>query len=101
MSYHPTSGLGFALLASPCVTEAQRAEAVAACKKVQVKGLGATDPCAIAQLPLCGPGQTPVEDTGAETGADTGGNKTLMVGSILLLVVAAGGYALYRGAKKK
>lgn len=91
MSFH---GVGF-VTATLCVTEAQKAAAIQACKAVQVKGLGASDPCALAQLPICGPLETPVDDT---TTPDEG-KKTLMLGGILLLVVGLGGYALYRGVK--
>ncbi len=94
--------IGF-VTATPCVTEAQKAAAIAACKRVQVKGLGATDPCALATLPICGPLETPTTDLPPPpppVDADEDGQKTLMLGGILLLVLAAGGYALYRGVKK-
>ena len=101
MSYHSMGQLNLTL----CVTEAQKAAAIAACKRVQVKGLGALDACALAQLPICAAGEAPVLDLPGlppppnPTDEDSG-NKTLMVGGIVLLVLAAGGYALYRGAKK-
>lgn len=96
MSYHGTGGTVAATL---CLTEDQKAVAIAACKKkTQVRGLGQTDPCALAQLPLCGPGETPF-DAGEPTEPEAdGGKKTLMFGGILLLVLA-GGYALYRSQK--
>lgn len=100
MSYQ---GIGF-VAATLCVTEAQKAAAIAACKSVQVKGLGATDACALAQLPICGPLETPPVDIDLPPPPppeEEGGQRTLMLGGILLLVLAAGGYALYRGVKKK
>jgi len=102
MSYHSMGQLNLTL----CVTEAQKAAAIAACKRVQVKGLGALDACALAQLPICAAGEAPLPDLPPppppldDKDKEDAGNKTLMVGGILLLVLAAGGYALYRGAKK-
>jgi hypothetical protein len=100
MSYH---GMGY-VTATLCVTEAQKSAAVAACKRVQVKGLG-DDACALAQLPICAAGEVPLPDLPPpppplDKDEDEDGNKTLMVGGIVVLVLAAGSYALYRGAKK-
>lgn len=96
MSYHGTGTVAATL----CLTEDQKAAAIAACKKkTQVRGLGqTTDPCALAQLPVCGPGETPFDAGEPGEPAADGGKKTLMFGGILLLVLA-GGYALYRSQK--
>lgn len=113
MTYH--GGMG-ALPA--CVSQAEHDAAVIACKKTQVRGIGAVagiDPCQLKLLPICTyvrstisttyvpppppvdistpPGPQP-EDAGDEP------NYALW-GGLGLLLVAAGGYVVYKATKKK
>jgi hypothetical protein len=100
--------------APTCLTKEQHDAAVYACSALKdrtVKGLGqsTTDPCYLATLPIClapatfptdattpgpGPEAPPPETEGDHKGA-------LMWGGLLLVVLAAGGYAVYRGTRKR
>jgi hypothetical protein len=105
-----------------CLTQAQHDEAVYACKQRAVKGLGALpnyDPCALAKLPICPPpvrwtpppintaintpppASEPVEpqpSTEPETKPESSPNYMLW-GGLLLLVVLAGGYVVYKATR--
>lgn len=110
MTYMPNAQAA-ALLAEQGITCASQAEhdaAVAACAKVQVKGLGELpiDPCFLSTLPVCPSGFTRATLTAATPGPTStptpdSGASGYVVGGLLVLVLAGGAWAIYRGVKKR
>ena len=117
MTYH--SGMG----TTPpiCVSQAEHDAAVIACKKTQVRGIGAVagiDPCQLKLLPICTyvrsnisttsytPPPPPVDIStppvpppeGEPSEADE--PNYMLWGGLGLLLVAAGGYVVYKTTKK-
>ena len=116
MTYH--SGMG----TTPpiCVSQAEHDAAVIACKKTQVRGIGAVagiDPCQLKLLPICTyvrsnisttsyvPPPPPVDISTPpvpppEEEPSEGEPNYMLWGGLGLLLVAAGGYVVYKTTKK-
>jgi hypothetical protein len=96
-----------------CLTQAQHDEAVKACSYQTVKGIGALptgDPCKLKDLPICptpvrwSPTTTTATDLPPPPGPDTktedeGEPNYALWGGLALLLVAAGGYVVYKATR--
>lgn len=110
-----TKGLG-AIALPACVTQAQHDAAVTACKYQTVKGLGVDvsgiSPCVVKDLPVCPPlvrASAPTStyvppsvdiSTPPEPQPEESEPNYMLWGGLGLLLVAAGGYVVYKTTKK-
>lgn len=99
-----------------CVSQAEHDAAVVACKKTQVRGIGAiagVDPCQLKLLPICTyvrattattsytPPPPPTDiSTPPEPPPEESEPNYMLWGGLGLLLVAAGGYVVYKTTKK-